>query len=63
MPQYNEETGRSSAQKLDLEQLLLEISSLFINLPVDSVDKVIEDTQQKISGYRGRFVSLVAMVG
>lgn len=63
MPQYNEETGRSSAQKLDFEQLLLEISSLFINLPVDSVDKVIEDTQQKISGYGGRFVSLVAMVG
>jgi PAS domain S-box-containing protein len=33
---------------LSFEQLLLEISTLFINLPVDSIDSVIEDTQRKI---------------
>ena len=33
---------------LEFEKLLLEISSLFISIPVDKIDSVIEDTQRKI---------------
>lgn len=48
MPQFIEGDDRFAEGVPDFEQLLLEISSLFINLPVDSIDAVIEDTQQKI---------------
>ena len=48
MPQLIEGEDRLNESLLDFEQLLLEISSLFINLPVESIDTVIEDTQRKI---------------
>ena len=48
MPQLIEGEDRLNESLLDFEQLLLEISTLFINLPVESIDTVIEDTQRKI---------------
>ncbi len=48
MPQFIEGDDRLSEGVLDFEELLLEISSLFINLPVESIDAVIEDTQRKV---------------
>jgi len=48
MPQLVEGEDGVEERALDFEQLLLEISSLFINLPLDSIDAVIEDTQRKI---------------
>ena len=48
MPQHREGEGRTAAGRPEFEQLLLEVSTLFINLPVDSIDSVIEDTQRKI---------------
>jgi len=48
MPQSIEGEDRRSEVPPDFEQLLLEISTLFINLPVDSIDSVIEDTQRKV---------------
>ncbi len=48
MPQLSEGKGPQQAPMFSFEQLLLEVSTLFINLPVDSIDSVIEDTQRKI---------------
>jgi formate hydrogenlyase transcriptional activator len=48
IPQLSEGEPPSSASSRDFEHLLLEISSLFINLPVASIDEVIEQTQRKI---------------
>lgn len=42
------EPGQFTGQKENFEDLLLEISTLFINLPVESIDDVIEDTQRRI---------------
>ncbi len=39
---------QSVAQKDNFEELLLSISALFINLSVDKIDSVIEDTQRRI---------------
>jgi GAF domain-containing protein len=35
------------------EALLLEISALFINIPIDTIDSVIEDAQRRICEYLG----------
>ena len=48
MPQFPEGRGERQSGVLSFEQLLLEVSTLFINLPVDSIDSVIENTQRKI---------------
>lgn len=48
MPRFTEGESLSAGQHPGFEELLLEISTLFINLPVNSVDKVIEATQRKI---------------
>lgn len=48
MPQHPEVDSQSGERTLDFEELLLEVSTLFINLPVSSIDQVIEETQRKI---------------
>ena len=48
IPQLFEGKRQPLASTRDFEQLLLEVSSLFINLPVESIDTVIEQTQRKI---------------
>lgn len=48
MSQRTESQKPLSGEQFDFEELLLEISTLFISLPVESVDKVIEDTQRKV---------------
>ena len=48
MPQGTEGAHQTSFDRVDFEELLLEISTLFVNLPDASVDEVIEDTQRKI---------------
>lgn len=47
MPQHIEGTGSGSMRNRDFEQLLMKISSLFISVSVESLDKVIEETQRK----------------
>jgi formate hydrogenlyase transcriptional activator len=48
MPQILVGERQPHAQSLEFEKLLLEISSLFISLPVDKIDSVIEVTQCKV---------------
>jgi len=49
----NNDLHQSLEQKSNFEELLLEISALFVNLPVDSIDSVIEDTQHRICNCLG----------
>ncbi len=44
----NADLNRSLEQKTNFEELLLDISALFINLPVNRIDAVIENTQRRI---------------
>ncbi len=48
MPQILVGKQQPHSQIVEFEKLLLEISSLFISLPVDRIDSVIEDTQRKV---------------
>ena len=48
MPLNAEGGHRASVGAQNFKELLLEVSTLFINLPIDSIDEVIEDTQKKI---------------
>lgn len=57
MVQLIEGNDRDTDSLLDFEQLLLEVSTLFIKLPIDSIDSVIEDTQRKICGSLGLDIS------
>ena len=47
-PQSNSELRQALEEQKNFEQLMLEISSRFINLPVDSIDDAIEDAQRRI---------------
>jgi PAS domain S-box-containing protein len=47
-PQSNKELRLAIEEQTNFEQLLLEISSRFISLPVDSIDDAIEDAQRRI---------------
>ena len=57
MVQLIEGNDRDTDSLPEFEQLLLEVSTLFINLPIDSIDSVIEDTQRKICGSLGLDIS------
>jgi len=48
MVSSNSGLRQSTDKETNFEELLLEISALFINLPVNSIDEVIEDTQRRI---------------
>jgi PAS domain-containing protein len=47
-PQTNSELHQALEEQKNFEQLLLEISSRFINLPVEFIDGAIEDAQRRI---------------
>ena len=47
-PQSNEELRQALEEQKNFEQLMLEISSRFISLPVDSIDDAIEDAQRRV---------------
>ena len=47
----------SAAPDFNFEQLLLDVSSQFINLPVETIDAVIEETQRKICQSMGVHLS------
>ena len=46
--QSNSELRHALEEQKNFEQLLLEISSRFISLPVESIDDAIEDAQRRI---------------
>ena len=48
MGQIESEFQLKFEQRLQIERLLLKISTRFINLPVDQIDKAIEDAQRRI---------------
>jgi hypothetical protein len=48
MGQIENEFQHKFEERLRIETLLLKISTRFINLPVDQIDRAIEDAQRRI---------------